>query len=93
MLLVLNYVLRLWGRIARDRRDLVLENIALRHQVDVLTRTRRRPALLLGDRLLWLSLSRTWPAWRKHLVIVQPDTSDPFGVSGDDCPLLRDDRV
>ena len=74
MLLVLNYVLRLWGGIARDRRDLVLENIALRHQVDVLTRTRRHPALLLGDRLLWLSLSRTWPAWRKHLVIVQPDT-------------------
>ncbi len=74
MLLVLNYVLRLRGGIARDRRDLVLENIALRHQVDVLTRTRRRPALLLGDRLLWLSLSRTWPAWRKHLVIVQPDT-------------------
>ena len=28
MLLVLNYVLRLWGGIARDRRDLVLENIA-----------------------------------------------------------------
>ena len=74
MLLVLNYVLRLCGGIARDRRDLVLEHIALRHQVDVLTRTRRRPALLLGDRLLWLSLSRTWPAWRKHLVIVQPDT-------------------
>ena len=46
MLLVLNYVLRLWGGIARDRRDLVLENIALRHEVDVLTRTRRRPALL-----------------------------------------------
>ncbi len=43
---MLDYVLRLWGGIARDRRD--LENIALRHQVDVLTRTRRRPALLLG---------------------------------------------
>ncbi len=74
MLLVLNCVLRLWGGIARDRRDLVIEHIALRHQAGVLTRTRRRPALLLGDRLLWLSLSRTWPAWRKHLVIVQPDT-------------------
>ena len=45
MLLVLNYVLRLWGEIARDRRDLVLENIALRHQVAVLTRppVRDRP--------------------------------------------------
>ena len=74
MLSVLNFVLRLWGGIAGDRRDLVLENIALRHQVDVLTRTRRRPALGFGDRLIWMSLARSWPAWRTHLVIVQPDT-------------------
>jgi putative transposase len=74
MLLVLNFILRLWGGLARDRRDLVLENIALRHQVEVLTRTRRRPALRFGDRLLWMSLSRSWTAWRTHLVIVRPDT-------------------
>ena len=42
MLSVLNFVLRLWGGIAGGWRDLVLENTALRHQVDVLTRTRRR---------------------------------------------------
>ena len=45
MVSVLTFVLRLWGGIAGDRRDLLLENIALRHQVDVLTRTRRRPSL------------------------------------------------
>ena len=74
MLLVLRYVLRVWGRIAPQQRDLVLENIALRHQLEVLTRARRRPALQPGDRLLWSLLSRVWPAWRQHLVIVQPDT-------------------
>ena len=74
MLLVVKYVLRFWGTVARERRDLVLENIALRHQIEVLTRTRRRPALQPADRLLWSSLHRVWPVWRLHVVIVQPDT-------------------
>lgn len=74
MLLVLRYVLQSWGMLGRDQRDLVLETIALRHQLEVLTRTRRRPALQPGDRRLWSWLARTWPAWRQHLVIVQPDT-------------------
>ena len=74
MLLVLNIMLRLWSSVARDRRELVLENIALRHQIEVLTRTKRRPPLQLGDRVLWMSLSRSWTAWRTHLAVVQPDT-------------------
>ena len=40
----------------------------------MLTRTKRRPALRFGDRLLWMSLSRSWSSWRTHLGIVQPDT-------------------
>ncbi len=59
---------------ARERCELALENIALRHQVEVLTRSRHRPQLRPADRLLWSSLSRVWPSWRRHLVIVQPDT-------------------
>src|SRR5687767_5437966 len=74
MLLMLRLVLRFWGTVGRERRDLVLANIALRHQLEVLTRTRRRPPLQPGDRLFWSSLARVWPAWRQHLVIVQPDT-------------------
>ncbi len=38
MLLVVRYVLRFWGTVARERRDLVLENIAPRHQLEVLMR-------------------------------------------------------
>jgi len=74
MLLVLRYVSQAWGMLGRDRRDLVLETIALRHQLEVLTRTRRRPALRPGDRRFWSWLARIWPAWRQHLLIVQPDT-------------------
>jgi hypothetical protein len=74
MLLLVKYVLRFWGMVAREQRELALENIALRHQLEVLTRTRRRPPLRPEDRLLWSLLSRAWPNWRQHLVIVQPDT-------------------
>lgn len=74
MLLVVRYVQRFWGTVARERRDLVLENIALRHQMEILTRTRRRSALQPAGRPLWSSLARVWPDWRCHVVIVHPDT-------------------
>jgi hypothetical protein len=57
MRLVARYVLRFWGMVARKRRDLMLENIALRRQSGQ-TRTRRRPPLQPADRLLWSSLAR-----------------------------------
>ena len=74
MWLVFRYALAGLRAAARERRELALENIALRHQIEVLTRTRRRRPLRPGDRLLWSSLSRVWPVWRRHVVIVQPDT-------------------
>jgi putative transposase len=74
MLLVLKYALTALRAAARDRRELALENLALRHQVEVLTRSHPRPRLSPADRLLWSSLSRMWRTWRQHLVIVQPDT-------------------
>ena len=74
MLMLARCVFRMWSGLARDRRDLVLENIALRHQLEVLMRTRRRPTLYQADRRLWSALARVWPNWRRHIVIVQPDT-------------------
>ena len=74
MLLILRYVLVALTAAARERRALALENIELRHQVEVLTRSQRRPHLRPADRLLWSWLSRTCPDWRRHVVIVQPDT-------------------
>jgi putative transposase len=53
---------------------LLLENLALRHQLSVLQRQSRKPKLCPADRLLWLGLQRLWPAWRQALVIFQPQT-------------------
>jgi putative transposase len=53
---------------------LLLENLALRHQLDVLQRNARRPRLTDRDRALWVILSRVWADWRTPLTLVQPDT-------------------
>ena len=74
MLLVLKCVLTAVRQLLRPRGDLVLENLALRHQLEVLTRNARRPTLQPEDRLLWPWLSRLWPEWRQHIVVVRPDT-------------------
>jgi hypothetical protein len=61
----------------RPRRDLVAENLLLRHQLAVLTRptrTRLRARLRSWDKLLWV-LARRWCAgWREHLASVTPET-------------------
>src|SRR6266850_2156935 len=56
------------------RRDLLLEVLALHHQLAVLASSngRVRPS----DRLLWLILRRVWPRWRDALVLVQSATVD-----------------
>ena len=58
----------------RSRAALQIENLALRHQLNVLRRTRRRPRIRSSDRIFWSWLSHIWPGWRDALVIVQPET-------------------
>jgi hypothetical protein len=61
--------------LVRSRAARHLEVLALRHQLQVLQRSRpRRLRLERADRWLWVWLSRSWSAWRTALVIVQPDT-------------------
>jgi hypothetical protein len=62
------------------RRDLLLECLALRHQLGVLARSNRR--LRPSDRLLWLVLRRVWPRWRDALMLVQPATVDRWHREG-----------
>jgi putative transposase len=57
----------------RDRRDLALENLALRHQLGVLKR-KGVPRFQRKDRIFWVVLSRIWPRWRKALHLIQADT-------------------
>ena len=59
----------------RTRTALLLEGIALRHQIAVLERSRTRLSCFNRiDRLFWILLSRWWPEWRECLVIVQAET-------------------
>jgi hypothetical protein len=59
----------------RQRRDLLLEFIILRHQLAVLQRTgTRRPCFRPSERLFWVFLSHRWANWRCGLIIVQPAT-------------------
>ncbi len=57
----------------RKRRDLVLENLALRQQLGVLKR-RGVPRLKRKDRVFWVILSRIWSHWRKPLHLIKADT-------------------
>ena len=58
----------------RLRSDLALENLALRQQLAVLRRQRRRPWIRTLDRALWVILSGSWRDWKETLVIVKPET-------------------
>ena len=58
----------------RARRDLALENLALRHQLAVLQRSTQRPRISRVDRVFWVVLSRIWPRWSEALVLVRPAT-------------------
>jgi hypothetical protein len=59
----------------RQRLDLLLEFIVLRHQLAVLQRTgTRRPCFRPSERLFWVGLSRWWANWRRSLIIVHPAT-------------------
>ena len=58
----------------RSKHDLVLENLALRQQLAVLTRQRARTRTKPADRLFWSWLSGYWSGWRSTLVMVQPET-------------------
>src|SRR6267142_1899076 len=74
MIILLLHLLRLLPFLCGGHRQLALENLALRQQLAVYKRTANRPKLQRADRLLWVWLSRVWPAWRQALVIVAPAT-------------------
>jgi hypothetical protein len=57
-----------------NRSALIAENLALRHQLAVLSRSAKRPRLRQRDRIFWVWISKLWRGWRSALVVVQPDT-------------------
>jgi putative transposase len=69
-------------RVLRTRRALVLENLALRHQLAVLQRAAPRPRLRRSDRLFWVLLSQLWRGWADAVSVVQPATVIRWQRSG-----------
>ena len=61
-------------RFLRSRHSLLLENLALRQQLTALKRKHPKPRLGTIDRLFWVLARRFWPAWKRCLLIVTPET-------------------
>ncbi len=60
---------------SRPREDLALENLFLRHQLEVLIRRKPKPRLRNRDRIFWVWMRWLWPdGWTRQLRIVQPET-------------------
>jgi putative transposase len=79
MLRLLRLLAVLLTRLFRSRRDLLLENLALRQQLSVFKRKRPQPRLALSDKLFWVVLRRLWPGWKRALILVQPETVTRIG--------------
>jgi putative transposase len=58
----------------KHRRALMLENLLLRQQLSVALRTRPHPRIQRCDRLFWIVARRLVTDWRRHLVLVHPET-------------------
>ena len=61
-------------RFSRSRRDLLLENLALRQQLAVLKGRRPRTRFTVTDKLFWVMFRRLWPGWKRALILVRPET-------------------
>ncbi len=58
----------------KARHALVAENLLLRQQLSVAVRTRPHPRIQWRDRLFWVVARRRVTDWRRHLVLVHPET-------------------
>jgi len=58
----------------RARRDLLLENLALRQQLAALKRRQPRPTLTVFDKTFWILAHRFWAGWKQALFLVSPET-------------------
>jgi putative transposase len=61
-------------RMLYSRRDLFLENLALRQQLAVLHSRHPRPRFRVQDKLFWVVAFRWWGDWKRVMVVVTPET-------------------
>jgi putative transposase len=74
MLRLLRLLLVLLTRLFCSRRDLLIENLALRQQLAVLRRRHPQTRFAPSDRFFWVMLRRFWRGWKQALILVQPET-------------------
>src|SRR5256712_12120154 len=70
----LGILLRTFRSAVRTRRELALENLALRQQLAVWKARKPRPRLTKMDRIFWIVLASLWKNWRSSLQVVRPET-------------------
>jgi len=58
----------------RSHREQAVVDLALRQPLAAYAQKRTRPKLSPLDRAFWVMLSRLWPRWKNHLVVVRPET-------------------
>jgi putative transposase len=74
MLELVSLLLSTPHRLFRGRHDLLVENLLLRHQLQVALCSHPRPDLKTQDRFFWLLVRRLVPDWKRYLILVQPET-------------------
>ena len=71
---LIKYFLETFWKSLFSRRQLILENLALRHQLLVYQRNHTKLRLNNNDRTVWVLLSKFLNNWKDVLVIVKPKT-------------------
>ena len=62
----------------KNHSALAMENIALRQQLSIYHRSKKRPKIRLRDRLFWILVSRYWKKSKQEaLIIVRPESLRP----------------
>jgi putative transposase len=74
MIRILGLLIAFSAQFFRSRRDLLLENLALRQQLSVMVRKQPQRRLTFPDKIFWTILSRFWSGWKRAILIVQPET-------------------
>jgi hypothetical protein len=58
----------------KSKEELILENLALRHQLGVYQTKKAKPGITILDRSFWITLKLSWCKWVDYLIIVKPET-------------------
>jgi putative transposase len=74
MLRLLRLLVVFFTRLFCPRRDLLLENLALRQQLGVFKRKHPRPPFGAADKMFWVMLRQLWVGWERALILIQPET-------------------